>query len=39
MKWLDSTVNVLYALSSTIGGAVSLVSLGKIEVIHAGLAL
>jgi len=39
MKWLDPTVNVLYAFSSTIGGAVSLVSLRKIEVVHAGLAL
>ena len=39
MKWLDPTVNVLYAFSSTIGGAVSLVSLSKIEGIHAGLAL
>ena len=38
-KWLDPTVNVLYAFSSTIGGAVSLVSLGKIMAIHAGLAL
>ena len=37
MKWLDPTVNVLYAFSSTIGGAVSLVSLGKIGLVHAGL--
>jgi hypothetical protein len=33
-KWLDSIVNVLYTLSSTIGGAVSLVSLCKFKVIH-----
>ena len=38
MKWLDPTVNVLYAFSSTIGGAVGLVSLGKMAVIHTGLA-
>ena len=39
MKWLDPTVMVLYAFSSTIGGAASLVSLRMIEVVHAGLAL
>ena len=39
MKWLDPTVNVLCAFSSTIGGAVSLVSLGKIGARHAGPAL
>ena len=37
MKWLNPTVNVLYAFSSTIGGAVSLVSLGKTGAIHIGL--
>jgi hypothetical protein len=30
-SWLDPTVNVLYALSSTIGGGVSLVSLTKTD--------
>ena len=39
MKWLDPTVNVLFSFSSTIGGALSLVSLRKIEVVHAGLTL
>ena len=39
MKWLDPAVNVLCAFSSTIGGAVSLVSLGKIEAIYLGFAL
>ena len=39
MKWLDPTVNVLYSFSSTISGAVSLVSLGKIGARHAGLVL
>ena len=39
MKWVDPTVNVLYAFSSTIGGAVSLVSLSKIGAIHIGLAI
>jgi hypothetical protein len=29
-NWLDPTVNVLYNLSSTIGGAASLVSLSKV---------
>jgi hypothetical protein len=33
-KWLDPTVNVLFRFSSTIGGAVSLVSLRKFKVIH-----
>ena len=30
-KWLDPTVNVLFTFSSTIGGAVSLVSLCKFK--------
>jgi hypothetical protein len=33
-NWLDTTVNVLFTFSSTIGGAVSLVSLCKFKVIH-----
>jgi len=33
-KWLDPTVNVLFTFSSTIGGAVTLVSLRKFKVIH-----
>jgi len=39
MKWLGSTMKVLYAFSSTISGAMSLVSLRMIEVVHAELAL
>ena len=34
-RWLDPTVNVLYALSSTIGGGVSLVSLTKFDARHS----
>jgi len=33
-KWLDPTVNVLFRFSSTIGGAVSLVSLCHFKAIH-----
>jgi len=33
-KWLDPTVNVLYTFSSTIGSAVSLVSLCHFKVIR-----
>ena len=33
-KWLEPTVNVLYALSSTIGGGVSLVSLASNSTRH-----
>jgi hypothetical protein len=33
-KWLDPTVNVLFTFSSTIGGALSLVSLCTFKVFH-----
>jgi hypothetical protein len=40
-NWLDPTVNVLYTFSSTIGGAVSLVSVGilKVKASHSRLVL
>ena len=34
-RWLDPTVNVLYALSSTIGGGISLVSLTEFDARHS----
>jgi hypothetical protein len=38
LNWLDPTVHVLYGFSSTIGDAVSPVSLSKFEVTRTGLA-
>jgi len=40
-NWLDPTVSVLYTFSSTIGGAVSLVSVGilKVKASHPRLVL
>jgi len=38
-NWLGPTVNVLYTFSSTIGGAVSLVSLSRVEAVCPRLVL
>jgi hypothetical protein len=38
-RWLNPTVYVLYSLSSTIGGPLSLVSLGKFKLLHRSSAL
>jgi hypothetical protein len=34
-NWVNPAVNVLYTFAATIGGAFSLVSLGKFKVIHS----